>query len=60
MTERGKDANQTEAILKAWPYKHEGIEKYCKHVGKSLSELSYNEAELMINDLNLKKYVPKR
>lgn len=60
MIERGKDSNQTEAIIKAWPYKHEEIEDYCKHLGKSLSDLSYSEAELMINDLNLKKHVPKR
>jgi hypothetical protein len=60
MTERGKDARQTEAIIKAWPYKKEDIEEYCKHLGKNLNELNYSEAELMIYDLKLMEYVPKR
>ncbi|HEY3360685.1 MAG TPA: hypothetical protein VGK06_02360 [Methanosarcina sp.] len=59
MTERGKDARQTEAIVKAWPYKKEEVEEYCKNLGKNLNELTYSEAESMISDLKLRKYVPK-
>jgi hypothetical protein len=57
--ERKHDARQTEIIIKAWPYKKEDIEEYCNHLGKNLNELSYNEAESMILDLELRKYLPK-
>jgi hypothetical protein len=60
MTERGKDARQTEIIIKAWSFEGENIEEYCKHLGKNFAELSYSEAELMISDLKLRKYLPKR
>ena len=60
IAERGKDARQTEAIIKAWHYKKEDIEEYCKRLGKNLDELSYSEAESMISDLKLRKYIPKR
>ena len=53
------DARQTEIIIKAWPYKKEDIEEYCNHLGKNLNELSYSEAESMISDLKLRKYLPK-
>jgi hypothetical protein len=59
ITESGKDARQTEAIVKAWPYKKEEIEEYCKRLGKNLNELTCSEAESMISDLKLRKYVPK-
>jgi len=60
MVEHRKDVLQTEAIIKAWPYKKEDIEEYCNRLGKNLDELSNSEAELMINDLNLRRYIPKR
>jgi hypothetical protein len=57
--ERKYDARQTEIIIKAWPYKREDIEEYCNYFGKKLNELSYSEAESMILDLELRKYLPK-
>lgn len=57
--ERKSDGYQQKVIIKSWPFKKEEIEKYCKYLGKDQSELSYNETELMISELKLRRYLPK-